>query len=180
MTVVSRVVKSAVHPARTGALTVVLFAVVIQAADAHGPCNCVFPELGGRGAKVRISSPVYKVILNPRKSDFLIGPGGLESAYRADAPRAILFSRPKMRPGRRASVVIPRAFSPGLYMLLIYDGSEGGVHYTWDYFQVLGAAGGPARDGDSDTPEFLLPAAGAVIGLIGVAAALLYRRRLRQ
>ena len=30
-----------------------------------------------------------------------------------------------------------------MYLVLIFDGSEGGTHSTWDYFHVLGAA--PAR-----------------------------------
>ena len=130
-------------------LTIALLALPAQAAQGHGPCQCSFPEVGEAGTKVKTRSAAYKVIINPRAEDFLIGPSGIESAYRPEAPRKVLLSRPKTRPLRGPSVRVPAAMPPGLYLILIFDGSEGGVHYTWDYFHVLGrepgATGGMTR-----------------------------------
>jgi hypothetical protein len=72
----------------------------------------------------------------------------------------------------------------GLYMLLIYDGSEGGQHYTWDYFHVLGpepATSAPSNDDEGVDPLVLgFGLAGAAIGVLGLVAAFLYRRRLTR
>jgi hypothetical protein len=72
---------------------------------------------------------------------------------------------------------------PGLYMILIYDGSEGGAHYTWDYFHLLGPAQRPARSRrpaaletsaaaaqDTAPAEWVLGALGAVLLAAGATA----------
>jgi hypothetical protein len=69
-------------------------------------------------------------------------------------------------------------------MVLIYDGSEGGQHYTWEYFHVLGLAShGPTRadsDDGLDPLAVVVALAGVAVGLLGLVAAGFYRRKLRQ
>jgi hypothetical protein len=64
---------------------------------------------------------------------------GYASAYQRAAPTRTLLARAVRNPARRASYRVP-AVPPGVYLVLIFDGSEGGSHSTWDYFHVLGAA----------------------------------------
>ena len=44
----------------------------------------------------------------------------------------------------RSSFVIPRV-APGRYLVALYDGSEGGAHYSWETFSVLRAEPTPAK-----------------------------------
>jgi hypothetical protein len=151
-------------------------------AVAHGPCQCTFPTLGRPGALVHVNGPAYKVILNPRVSDFTIEPGGLASAYRRDAPTVTVVSRASPAAARKASFRVPSAMPGGVYLLLIFDGSEGGQHYTWDYFQVAGApaAAATSEQSDNSSPAWgVLVALGALFaaGLFGLYLMLASRRR---
>jgi hypothetical protein len=153
-----------------------LLALPMQSAQGHGPCNCSFPEIGTGGAKVKIRSPAYKVIINPRAEDFLIGPAGLESAHRPDAPREVLLSLPETKSRRGVTVRVPAAMPPGLYLILVYDGGEGGQHYTWDYFHLLGPESADAGSEDGLDAELIaVGVGGIVLGLVGFA--LISRRR---
>lgn len=115
-------------------------------AVAHGPCRCLDPVLTQPGDKVRIEPengqvgmpgvPAYRVVFNPRPSDFGIAPSYLASVYRADAPTTTVLSRSRHEPTRRGRFRIPTGTPPGLYMVLIWDGGEGGSHNTWDYLHV--------------------------------------------
>jgi hypothetical protein len=113
-------------------------------AVAHGPCGCLDRTLAEPGSEVRIAGPdrrwpghpAYRVVLNPRPGDLGITPGHLASAHRADAPTTTVLSRPRRRPTRRARFRVPEGTPPGLYMVLIWDGEEGGAHTTWDYLHV--------------------------------------------
>lgn len=158
-------------------------------AMAHGPCGCSFPEVGESGTKVRARTPAYKVVFNPRRSDYTLPPDGLVSAHRPDVPTTTVLSRPRRDPVRRAIFRVPDAAPPGVYLVLIFDGSEGGVHYTWDYFHVAGPAlereqaargqasgEGPGDEaGGVDTSAVLMGGAGGV--LLGLGAGTLVRRR---
>ncbi len=126
--------------------------VVPVSAWAHGPCNCSFPQVGDPGARVRTRSPAYKIVFNPRPTDYgtEANSTGYASAYQPAAPTTTVMSRPVDDPVRRASFRVP-AVPPGVYLVLIFDGSEGGTHSTWDYFHVLGAA--PARRSASGRGE---------------------------
>jgi hypothetical protein len=64
---------------------------------------------------------------------------GYASAYQPAASTTTVMSRPVDDPVRRASFRVPEV-PPGVYLVLIFDGSEGGSHTTWDYFHVLGVA----------------------------------------
>lgn len=125
-----------------------------MAAMAHGPCNCSFPQLGEPGAKVTVRTQAYKIVFNPKPRNY--GPAmrdtGYASAYQPAAPTRTLLSRAVRNRARRASYRVP-AVPPGIYLVLIFDGSEGGWHSTWDYFHVLGAAPSAAeRPGAAERP----------------------------
>jgi hypothetical protein len=167
-----------------------------QAALAHGPCGCLDPvfyseAIFGKDAKIRVSGPAYtayKVIFNPRPRDFGIAPDDLASAYRPDAPTVTVLSRPRTKPARNWSFRVPDV-PPGVYVVLIFDGSEAGFHNTWDYIHVGGpasplrrarppAAPGRQPDKRDDFGGALLAglAAGAALGVLGSVA----YRRLRR
>jgi hypothetical protein len=168
------------------------------AAMAHGPCNCSFPQLGEPGAKVTVRTQAYRIVFNPKPRNY--GPAmrdsGYASAYQPAAPTRTLLSRAVRNPARKASYRVP-AVPPGVYLVLIFDGSERGTHSTWDYVHVLGAppsaaerpaatersAAGSSTDrggGDGDLPIAAL-AASVLAGLaIGAAAVATMGRRLHR
>ena len=107
------------------------------------------------GAKVR-TGEAYKVIWNPAPSE----------SHRADSrgPRKRLPAQTRRPPSswtdrattppKHPSFRVPSATPPGIYLVLIYDGSEGGSHATWDYVQIRGrpeptatASGSSGADG---------------------------------
>ncbi len=164
------------------------FTLSAEVTVAHGPCDCLFPVVGQPGASVTVASggrvlkrrlnwPAYKVIFNPRPSAFGTSgsDSGYASAYQAEAPTTKVFSRSYKHPVRGARFRVPRSARSGLYLVMIFDGSEGGQHYTWDYFHVLGPSPqsssepGPIREGDSDIVPALLGAglATLAIGVLG-------------
>lgn len=164
------------------------------AALAHGPCGCLEPRLTEEGRHVRIVGryPAYRVIFNPGAKDFGIAPPYLASAYRADVPTTTVLSRPRRDPIREARFDVPKRTPPGLYLVLIFDGTEGGNHNTWEYLHVteldkhdeegvvawqsaspapLGASGQAPRQLDrSDTYSPWLLLVAAALGGVAVGA----------
>jgi hypothetical protein len=140
---------------------------------------------------VRTRSLAYRIIFNPRPSDY--GPAmfdtGYASAYRPGAPTTTVLSRAVRDPVRRATFRVP-SVPPGIYLVLIFDGSEGGSHATWDYFHVLGPAQSAPRgraiaksgddSEDEDELELVQPAGFVVAGFALGSAAAALRRRTRQ
>ena len=122
--------------AATGALVL----LPAGAARAHGPCNCSSPALGAPGTTVTARTPAYKVIFNPRPADLGIAPRHLASAFVPEVTSPTLLSRPVREPLRGARFRIPASAPPGVYLVLIFDGEEGGAHNTWDLFHVIGPA----------------------------------------
>jgi len=140
-------------PTRRGCVALASLVGVVGAltpstAAGHGPCDCLEPVLTQVGAKVRLTVgpgsgeaggrgwPAYKVIFNPRLADLGIAPDYLTSAYREDAPTVTVLSRSRRDPTRTGSFRVPKT-REGLYMVLIFDGSEGGAHNSWDYLHVV-------------------------------------------
>lgn len=125
----------------------------VNAASAHGPCGCLFPTLGAPGTRVSIvHTPAYRVLFNPKPGQLGIAPQNLASAYRPDAPTRTLLARPRAKPTRTAVFRIPRV-APGIYMVLTFDGTEGGAHNTWDYLHVLGPAPRADKRSTAATPS---------------------------
>ena len=123
----------------------------------HGPCECLHPVDVEAGGHVRVGYPAYRVIFNPRPVDLGIAPRYLASAYRADVPSTRVLSRSRHRPTRRGRFRVPTATPPGLFMVLVFDGEEGGDHNTWEYLHVIDRSdsepaaviAGPEHDPDS-------------------------------
>lgn len=169
----------------TLAAIVSAFAIHAERARAHGPCSCLFPALGAPDTRVSITrTPAYRVLFNPKPGQFGIAPGDLASAHRPDSPTLTMLTRRRDRPIPRASFRIPDV-SPGLYMVLIFDGEEGGAHNTWDYLHVLGPARATGHRASSRAPGSSPPAssdgtawlawlAGGIA--LGAGGTLLYRR----
>ena len=110
-------------------------------AEAHGPCSCLFPIVARPGTAVEADVSAYRIVLNPPARFFRggAGPPELASGYRADAPTTEVLRRPRPagRAVRRAGGSwCPDDTPPGIYLVLIFDGSEGGQHATWDYLHV--------------------------------------------
>lgn len=158
-------------------------------ASAHGPCECVFPVDVVAGQQISVGR-AEKVVWNPRPDDFQnqTSPVDLASGFRTDAPSEVVFESD--RPVRRARFSMPAETPPGIYFVLIFDGSEGGSHTTWDYVQVRGrpspqpADATPSatplrvrKDGVSDTTAVLGGAAALVAGLLVGGVAVAYRMR---
>lgn len=124
--------------------------------------GCLDPVLAEVGGKVRLTGgpglgqaggrgwPAYKVIFNPRPTDLGIAPAYLMSAYRPEAPTVTVLSRSRRDPTRRGSFRVPKT-PDGLYMVLIFDGGEGGAHNTWDYLHVIDLARNKPRQSPSAT-----------------------------
>lgn len=152
----SRVAVNASPSGLRGLLILIAAAIVIGGwmttpAVAHGPCRCLDPRLAEAGSPVRIAFeievglttgrgyPAYRVVFNPHPSDLGIAPRLLASAYRADVATTTVLSRPHDRPTRRARFRVPAGTPPGVYLVLIFDGNEGGAHNTWEYLHVIDA-----------------------------------------
>jgi hypothetical protein len=139
------------------------------------------------------------VVFNPRPTDLGIAPAYLTSAYRPEAPTVTVLSRSRKNPTRRGSFGVPKT-PDGLYLVLIFDGEEGGAHNTWDYLHVLdldrqadspqqplattttrrGAGAPPTATGsktDTHRAALLGAAAGGILTLTGVYLVAWRRRR---
>ena len=132
------------------------------AAHAHGPCFCTEPPLASPGREL-VTTGAYLVVWNPTRDWFVggAGPPSLASAHREDAPSRVVLLRdrpPYPRRPPRARFRIPGDTPPGLYLVLIFDGSEGGSHATWDYVHVPGDSGGDAEAAVSATVHPVLRA----------------------
>jgi hypothetical protein len=101
-------------------------------AAAHGPCGCIRPAAARPGEQLVSTVPTIKLIWNPVPSDLLIGPDYLGRDHVDGQPRVVLQEQPQPAV---ASFQVP-ATAPGRYLVLMYDGTEGGVHYSWDYITV--------------------------------------------
>jgi hypothetical protein len=125
------------------------------AAAAHGPCSCTWPVVVSPGGALRTGSG-YKAIWNLRPADFAnqTTPIELASGHRPGAPTRTVLQGSRSHPRRRMVVRVPRATPPGIYVVLVFDGSEAGWHTTWDYVQVPGRpAGAPASATTAQRPS---------------------------
>lgn len=161
------------HPRPIIALLALLVAIpvvlVATPAQAHGPCACLTPPIGSTGTRVSIPrSMVMKIVWNPRPVTFPTGSLMKRQARRSYEPREktlTLYERPRARPGGAFEVPIVR---PGRYMVQIFDGSEGGGHYTWGFFTVASPSSLPQT---GVTGSYWLAAFLIVLGLVLVLVA---------
>ena len=153
-------------------------------AVAHGPCGCITPAAAMPGEQLASSYPTIRVVWNPVPADLLIGPDYLARDHVSGQPRVVLQEQP--RPGS-ATFRIP-ATAPGRYLVLLYDGTEGGAHYSWDYITVrsglrsppsarpTGAATGPARRAGGPDGPVLVGLGAAFAALLGAGVLIVARR----
>lgn len=162
------------------ALALMLLALSAPLAQAHGPCDCLSPASGPSGTRVHATYPIYKVIFNPDRSDLPIGPDSLWQDHRPGAPVTVYrdewrYSSENLNSG--GSFTIPQA-RPGRYLIALYDGGEGGVHYSWDWFTVTPEKAEAASSSEADptriSPWFAVLSAAAALA-IGVAVGLRIR-----
>ena len=109
-------------------------------ADAHGPCDpdCLSRFAGPPGKRIELRVKSIRVVLNPRRSQLPYGPKELWRTRRAGVPPRRLHRSRAPRRGHFRVPDVPR----GRYPLVIWDGSEGGAHYTWTWFVVKRPSGG--------------------------------------
>ena len=106
---------------------------------AHGPCACLNPASGAPGTTVSVSTGAYKVVFNPDRSDLSIGPKSLLEDHRPGVVPTVVFRsayKYSDLPLRGPVEFRVPAAPPARYLVAVYDGSEGGAHYTWEYFRV--------------------------------------------
>jgi hypothetical protein len=98
-------------------------------------------------------TPAFRVIFNPRPRQYGIAmrESGYASGYQPGRMTKTILSIPRRKARSGLRVTIPDV-APGVYIVLIFDGTEGGSHKTWDYYQVLGPppSARAAREHDSD------------------------------
>jgi hypothetical protein len=127
-----------------GAVAVCAGGLPVEPASGHGPCGCLTPASGPAGTTVSAAVGAYKVVFNPDRTDLGIGPRSLWADHRPGlAPTVVFRSTYRYADLPLAGPVefqVPAA-APGRYLVGIYDGSEGGAHYTWEYFRVTGRGG---------------------------------------
>jgi hypothetical protein len=130
-------------------------------AAAHGPCGCTTPTAAAPGEQLVSNYPTIKVVWNPVATDLPIGPDYLARDHVPGQPRVVLQERPQ---AGSATFRVP-VTAPGRYLVLLYDGTEGGMHHSWDYITVRSSARTSRRAGGFDGP--------VVVGLAVALAALL-------
>ena len=155
-------------------------------AAAHGPCNgCIKPRTAQGSDRLEIDATASRIVWNPDRETLTPGPKpycygcqlGLWREHVRDAPSVELLRRPRSVP--HPTFEVPDA-PPGRYLLALFDGSEGGEHYTWDYLTIESSAATPAHPepaDEGDGLDLLLLAAvpAAALAILGVVA--LSRRR---
>jgi hypothetical protein len=150
-------------------------------AAAQGPCpHCIEPATARVHSKLRVGYPTVQAVWNPPRRVLTKGPKpncygcnlrlwrfhveGSPSYVVHDGPRVpgFVFRAPHVKPGR--------------YLVALFDGSEGGTHYTWDFVRL--EAGLPEPEAEDALPDWVLPVAiGGGLLLAAMAALALLRKR---
>ena len=105
-------------------------------AIAHGPCGCLTPSTVRPGDIVRVHNATLRVVWNPGRRELAIGPRPLWREQQRGQPSHELLRR--RSPAKRSRFRVPEA-PPGRYLIAVFDGTEGGAHYTWERVWVLPA-----------------------------------------
>ena len=131
------------------------------------------------------------MVFNPDRTDLGIGPKSLWEAHRRGVVPTVVFRSPYKYsdlPLRGPVEFRVPVAPPGRYLVSIYDGGEGGSHYTWEYFRVKErrtptAARRPARRwGDEATgvSSLTVVAVGLTAFVAGLSVGWLARARRRR
>lgn len=138
-------------------------------AQAHGPCECLPREV--RPGQVMVVGSVARAVWNPTRRDILYREPALIAAHVNGAPRKVLLDRDRRQARRPARLVVPDA-PAGRYLVLLFDGTEGGAHYTWDTVTVRGRPPTTARTSADEGGG--VPPAAIALGVL-LAGALAWR-----
>jgi hypothetical protein len=94
--------------------------------------------------------------------------------YHPDEAAVVVAERD--RPSR-LTFTVPRV-EPGRYLVVVYDGSEGGFHYTWETFLVVAHEPSGPRGSAPWAP--VMVAAALLLAVVAAATFLLQVRRARR
>jgi len=161
-----------------GGVVGVLIAVLIGTGEAsgHGPCGGTGPAFEGEnalevetapGERLVVMEPSIELVWNPDANDLRIDPPPeIAHDYVAGAPTLTLARAEKPK----VQVITVPDVPAGRYLMVAYDGSEGGAHYTWDHVRVDGRQALPSAaapdDGEGWLWAALAAAAGLAVGLL--------------
>lgn len=146
----------------------------IEPSEAHGPCPpCVKPTLARAGDSLLVEYPTYLAVWNPGRRILSRGPKPycygcqlkLWRYHRDDAPSNLrVFTR--RPPAGRFRIEVPQV-PPGRHLIALFDGTEGGTHYTWDFVRVRARAGDTSeeRGGNALWVVIVVIAVGAAAGI---------------
>lgn len=126
--------------------TLVLIHAHTGVAYAHGPCGdmCLEPNSGPPGTAVTTENlEGVLAVWNPRPNTLPLGVPGTSARcdpkcarakplFHLEQPTRILAESVKPT---QLHFAIPES-PTGKYLIVVYDGSEGGFHYTWETFEV--------------------------------------------
>jgi hypothetical protein len=82
--------------------------------------------------------------------------------YRPERKTLKLFSRSSRQRG--AVFAVPLRVPPGKYLVVIFDGTEGGSHYTWDVFTVVAQGSPLPSKGVEVLPTLIVAGAALIVG----------------
>jgi hypothetical protein len=145
---------------------------------AHGPCGetCLEPNSGPPGTYVTTEDlEGILAVWNPRPNMLPLGVPGTSKTcdircaqakpiYHVDQSISVLAESERREQLRFDVPVVP----PGEYLVVIYDGSENGYHYTYETFKVTAGSGSDTRHEPATAFSPWLLAAGML--LTGLAA----------
>jgi hypothetical protein len=149
-------------------------------AAAEGPCpHCIEPSTARADSKMRVDYPTLRAIWNPPRRLLTQGPKpgcygcslGLWHFHKKNSPSVVVFNGPR-EPG---FVFRAPDVKPGRYLVALFDGSQGGTHYTWDFVTLQG--GLPEKAADDGMPGWVIAVAIGAGLLVALAAFLALRRR---
>jgi hypothetical protein len=159
------------------ALLLPVLLVSADVAGAHGPCpQCIEPAAVAAGDVIKVDYPTVRAVLNPTRAELTRGPRpncyGCQLGLWRDRVGGVgsmeLGSWPKRR--QTFELRVPDGVPSGRYLVALFDGSESGDHYTWDFIRVTEDPGG----------DDWLPWVAAAVAVALVAAAALVARSRRR
>lgn len=153
------------------------FVALVPIAEAHGPCpTCLRPHRASANEEVSLDYPTVKAVLNPTRRQLTPGPKPNCYGCRLELWRERVAGQPAITLGawqeRRSEATVRIPDIPaGRYLVALFDGSEGGTHYTWTYIEV------ESGTEDAGRHAAVILSSATLILLMGGAGWLFLRRR---